>query len=147
MPISIDERYRLIIAEHHYAIELREKIVRGLGITYAALAAAFVWVQSGPKSISWTITAVAFAVTLLFWVADVRNRSGIRAAKNAGIAIESNSEAGIPKDQRFFERVIPQGWLERTFTHSRAIDTFAVVAIGALVWATLFLYRCKGILS
>ncbi len=147
MPIDIGERYKLIIAEHHYAIDLREKIVRGWGIVYAALAAAFVWVQSGAKSASWTVTAVAVAVTLLFWVADVRNRSGISASKDAGAAIESDPEAGIPKNQRFFERVAPQGRLERILTHSRAINTFAVVAIVLLIAATWFLYCRKGILS
>lgn len=144
MPIDIAERYRLIIAEHHYAIDLREKIVRGLGLVYAALAAAFVWVQSGPKSISWTITAVAIAVTLLFWVADVRNRAGIRASKAGGTAIEKDPDAGIPTEQRFFERVIPDGRLERAFTHSRAIDVFVVLAIFALVWATVLLCRSQG---
>jgi len=147
LPIDIGERYKLIIAEHHYAIDLREKIVRGWGLVYAALAAAFVWVQSDAKSASWTITAVAVAVTLLFWVTDVRNRSGIRASKDAGAAIESDPDAAIPKDQRFFERVKPQGWLECILTHSRAIDIFAVSAIVLLTVATLFLYCRKGILS
>jgi hypothetical protein len=146
LPISIGERYKLIIAEHHYAIDLREKIVRGWGIVYAALAAAFVWVQSGAESASWTVAAAAVVVTLLFWVADLRNRIGIRASKDAGSAIESDPDAGIPKDQRFFERVIPQGRLERILTHSCAIDIFAAVAIVLLIAATWFLYCRNGIL-
>ena len=146
MPIDIGDRYKLIFEEHQYASDFRVKIFRGWCLMYAALAAVFVWVQNTSKSLSWLITAAGIAITILMWVADVRNRSGIRASKDIGEAIERDPQGGIKQDQRFFARIQAEGFVERLLTHSRAIDAYSVVVILALLAATIYLFVKKGVL-
>jgi len=144
MPIDITERYKLIFEEHHYASDLRVRIFQGWCVIYAAFAAAFVWVHSASKPLSWIITAAATAVTLLMWIADRRNRSGIHASKDIGVEIERDSSAGIPAEQRFFHRLAPKNRLERWLTHSRAIDTFSIAMFVLLFAATWYLWSHRG---
>ena len=146
MPISISERYKLIFEEHHYASDFRIKIFTGWRVMYAGLAAAFVWVHTASKSLSWTITGAAAVITALMWLADVRNRSALRASKDAGAAIESDRTAEIPDAQRFFTRLKTDSLFERLLTHSRAIDTFSIFMLVLFVAATWYLCSHKGVL-
>jgi hypothetical protein len=146
MPIEILERYKLIFEEHHYASDFRVKIFTGWCIMYAGLAAAFVWVHSMSKSLCWVITVAGSLVTALMWLADVRNRSATRASKDAGVAIEKAAEAGIPAEQRFFERLETTTRASKLSTHSRAIDLFASLMIILLGVATRYLWLHRGTL-
>lgn len=145
-PIDIKDRYKLIFDEHHYASDLRVKIFQGWCVIYAAIAAAFVWVQLNLKPLSWVVTGIAILVTVLMWVADIRHRSGLRASKDVGSEIERDPDASIPENQRFFARVVPETFLEKALTHSRAIDYFSIITIVALTLATVYLWCSKGVL-
>ena len=70
MSIDILERYKLIFAEHHYASDIRVKIVTGWCLMYAGLAAAFTWVHSESKPLAWIITAAGVIITVFMWLAD-----------------------------------------------------------------------------
>lgn len=146
MPIDILERYKLIFAEHHYASDFRVKIFTGWCVMYAALAAAFVWVHSASKSLAWIVTAAGVIITALMWLADLRNRSALRGAKDAGLAIEEDQDAGIPTEQRFFARLTTESLVEKIMTHSRAIDVLSITMVVFLGLATWYLYSYKGVL-
>lgn len=146
MPIDISERYKLIFEEHHYASDFRIKIVTGWAVMYAGLAAAFVWVHSASKSLAWVVTAAAAAITVLMWLADVRNWAALRASKDAGAAIEQHEDASIPVEQRFFARLKTESFVERFVTHSRAIDVFAIAMVLLLGTATWYLFSHRGVL-
>lgn len=146
MPIEISERYKLIFDEHHYASDFRIKIFTGWCAIYAALAAAFVWMYSVSKPATWVIALVGVVVTILFWFTDIRNRAALRASKNAGAAIEQAEGANIPLEQRFFVHLKAEGWVEKLFTHSRAIDAFAIGAILLSASAASCLYSYRGVL-
>lgn len=75
MPADISERYKLIFAEHHYASDFRVKIFTGWCALYAALAAAFVWIYSVSKPVTWVVAVIGIGITLLMWSADIRNRA------------------------------------------------------------------------
>jgi len=144
--MDITERYKLIFEEHHYASDFRIKIFTGWCAMYAGLAAAFVWVHTTSKSLTWIITGAAAVITALMWLADVRNRSALRASKDAGAAIELDTSAGIPEDQRFFACLKTDSLFERLLTHSRAIDTFSIVVLVLLIGATWYLCSHRGVL-
>jgi len=55
MTIDIAERYKLILAEHHYASDFRVKIFTGWCAIYAALAAVFAWVHTKSPQLTWII--------------------------------------------------------------------------------------------
>jgi hypothetical protein len=144
MPADISERYKLIFAEHHYASDFRVKIFTGWCALYAALAAAFVWIYSVSKPVTWVVAVIGIGITLLMWSADIRNRAALRSSKNAGAAIEEAES--IPPDQRFFTHLKAVGFIEKLFTHSKTIDCFALGAIVLLVWAAIYLFRNRGVL-
>ena len=144
MPMDTSERYKLILAEHHYASDLRIRIFTGWCAIYVALAAAFVWMYSESKAATWVIPLVGVAITLFMWSADIRNRSALRATKNAGAAIEKADD--VPGDQRYFMHQKAEGCIERLFTHSTTINAFAVGAIGLFIWAAIYLYYNRGCL-
>lgn len=144
MAINISDRYKLIFEEHHFASNFRIKIIQGWCLIYSALGAAFIWVQSEPKEISWIISLAACLVTILMWIADIRNRSGLIASKRAGNAIEISEDANIPIEQRFFARIQTKEKLINKLTQSLAIDIFAIIMIISLIIATILLIANKG---
>lgn len=146
MPINITERYKLVFEEHRHASDYRMKIVQGWCWIYAALPAAFAWVYSESKPLSWIVTASGVLVTPLMWLADYRNRSAIHASKDIGAAIEEDTGAGISENQRFFARLRTETRREKMLTHSRAIDVFAALMSVLLLLATIYLALNKGTL-
>jgi hypothetical protein len=137
MPISIEERYKLIFEEHQFASEYRIKIVTGWCAIYAALAVVFAWIHQTIPALSWTVTTIGIAVTLFMWLADYRHRPAIGRSKDVGASIELDANAGIPDEQRFFSK------LDKGFSHSTAINIFAGVIILFLFVATVYLI-CSG---
>jgi len=136
MPVTIRDRYREIFQAHRFASEYRLKIATAWGVVYAALAAVFVWAQSNIKRLSWTVSLLGVAVTVLFWIADCRNRPAIHRSKLVGAAIEADPT--IPENQRFFAR------LDEGISHSTAINIFAIVMLLLLAAATLYLFCAHG---
>ena len=143
MAVNVEKRYELIFAEHHYASDFRVKIIQGWCVVYAALAAAFVWVQSAAQPLSWIITAAAGVVALLMWLADIRNRKALGVSKDVGAAIENDAAAGIDEGQRFFVNLAPKTLLEKA-SHSFVIDWFAGVMLVCFVAATIWLFYTGG---
>ena len=135
MCISTEERYRLIFQEHQFASEYRIKIITGWCSIYAALAAVFVWVHNAVPLLSWLVTTIGIAVTVLMWIADYRHRPAIYWSKEVGANIEKAEQ--IPDDQQFFSK------LDRGFSHGTAINIFAGVSIFLLLIATACLI-CSG---
>jgi hypothetical protein len=125
---------------------MRIKIFTGWCALYAALAAAFVWLHSASPKASWIVALAGIAITLLMWSADVRNRSALRASKDAGAAIEATEAAAIPPDQRFFVRQRTEGCIEKLLTHSVALNLFALGALGFFCVAAAYLYSTGGVL-
>jgi hypothetical protein len=144
MAIDITERYKLILAEHHYASDFRVKIFTGWCAIYAALAAVFAWTHSTSKPLLWLVALFGLLITLLMWLADVRNRAALQASKDAGAAIEAHEDAGIPEPQRFFPRVRAETRFERVITHSFVINMFALVMAALFALAVWVLYSTKG---
>jgi hypothetical protein len=144
MPIEKSAHYKLIFDEHHYASDFRVKIFTGWCAIYAALALAFVWTYSASKSAAWIVVLPGVVITVLMWSADIRNRAALRASKNAGTAIEEDATTGIPENQRFFSHLKAEGFTEKLFTHSFAIDAFAVGAIAFLILSAFYLYYHHG---
>lgn len=135
MPISAEERYKLIFQEHQFASEIRVKIITGWYTIYSALAVVFVWVYTKVPNFSCLVTAIGIAITVLMWTADYRNRTAIGRSKEVGADIEK--AYGIPDKQQFFSK------LEKGFSHSKAIDIFAGVFIVLLLALTVYLFRCN----
>ena len=138
MPISIEERYKIIFENYRFASEYRIRLITGWAAIYAGLAAAFAWFYQVSRPITWVIPAVAIGITILMWVADRRHRPAIGRSKTAGINIEKDPSAGIPEDQKYFTDI------EGGFSHSRAIDVFAIIALILLGAATVFLICYRG---
>jgi hypothetical protein len=144
MPIDIAERYKLIFEEHHYASSVRIKIFTGWCVMYAGLAAALGWLYSTSQPLTWVATASAVPLTAMMWFADIRNRSALRASKEAGRAIELDDTAGIPPAQRFFTRLKATTVFERSLTHSRVIDAFSIIMVAFLLLSSWYLYSHGG---
>jgi len=146
MPINIEERYKLIFQEHHYASDYRLRLLRGWCVMIAALAAAFVWIQQAATRLSWLVSALALVATVLVWLGDRRNRTALQGAKKAGKAIEESADAGIPEPERFFPRIQASA-LARYPTHSSLLDVFFTLLSGLLILATIYLFVKSGALS
>lgn len=125
MPVPIEVRYKQVYAQLRFTSGLSFRIFAGWGATYAALAAAFAWMQSTPgmSEFTWAVPMLGFGATILFWLADVRNRPGINLAKSVGAAIEADPESGIPETQRYFSR------LNQGVRHGVTINAFAIVML------------------
>jgi len=138
MPISIEERYKLICDQFKFTCEYRIKLVTGWFAIYAALAVAFSWIQQASKPLSCIITIAGIITTIYMWLADRRHRPSIGRSKHVGKSIEVDPSAGIPEDQRFFSGIDkgpPHGWL---------IDFLALIMILFLVLATWYLICTRG---
>ena len=135
MPVPIQDRYRQVFIQLRSASGLSFKIFAGWGATYAVLAAAFAWMESTPALLpfTWLVPFFGFGATILFWLADVRNRPGINLAKSVGAAIEADPASEIPEAQRYFSR------LNQGLRHGVTINVFAIVMLVLLVIATIYL--------
>jgi len=132
MPIDIEERYRLIFAEHHYTSDYRFRIVRGWCVMIAALATAFVWAAENAQSLAVIISLAALVITALAWFGDWRNRAAINAVRDVGQDLER--AAGVPEKQCFFSKIQSKhGW-----THSRALDFFFALVLLSLFGLAVF---------
>ena len=138
MAVTVRDLYKEIFQAHRFASEYRLKILTAWGAVYAALAAVFVWAQSNVKRLSWTVTLLGIAVTLLLWSADYRNRPAIHRSKAVGTAIEQDAANAIPETQRFF------AGLEVGMSHSTVINIFAIVMLVLLAGATAYLFCTRG---
>jgi hypothetical protein len=138
MPITISDLHKEIFQAYRFASEYRLTIVTAWGAVYAALAAVFVWAQSNVKRLSWSVTLLGIASTLLFWIADLRNRPAIYRTKHVGADIEGDAASGIPNNQRFF------AGLEEGISHSTAIKIFAIVMLLLFTAATVYLFCRRG---
>ena len=138
MPITIEERYRLIFENYRFASEYRIKLITGWVAIYTALAAAFGWTYQNAKTISWLLPLVGILITVFMWIADRRHRPAIGRSKTVGANIEVDQSAGIPENQRYFSD------LTNGVSHSLIIDIFSVLIIICLGVATVFLIcnRC-----
>jgi hypothetical protein len=141
-PIDITERYKLVFDQHKHVADLRVKMIQGWCLVYVALAAAFVWVHTASKPLSWIVPIFGIVTTGLMWFADARNRSGFRAWRDIGADIENDQEAGIPMQQRFFARRLRTDFLR----YGPVIDIFSLVAVGFLLYAAVYLRRTNGVL-
>jgi hypothetical protein len=136
MTINIEERYKLIFEEHRVTSDLRVKLFTGWCGMYAALGAAFAWTIESQKVQSWIITAIASLVTVIMWLADIRNRPAMRALREVGVSIENDVNSGIPEGQRFFTKLN----LDKScLTHSCVIDIFSWIFIIIIGIATIIL--------
>ena len=134
MPVQVEERYTQMFAQLRFASEMRFKILAGWGAVYVALAASFVWIQSSTmKPLSWVVPVLALVATILFWLADYRNRPALGAAKEVGAAVEADPASEIPEGQRYFSRV------ERGVPLGIIVNAFAVCMLVLFVAATIYL--------
>jgi hypothetical protein len=138
MPVPIQEVYKQIFEAHRHASEFRLRILTVWGVVYATLSAVFVWTQSAMKPLSWTVTLLGVAFTLLLWMGDARNRPAIHRSKEVGAEIERDPTSEIPENQRFFSG------LEKGVSHSRAIDVFGAIMLLLLGVATVYLLCSRG---
>src|ERR1039458_3939880 len=99
MPVPIQEVYKQIFEAHRHASEFRLRILTVWGVVYATLSAVFVWTQSAMKPLSWTVTLLGVAFTLLLWMGDARNRPAIHRSKEVGAEIRSE-ERRVGKECR-----------------------------------------------
>jgi len=148
--IDLVEHYKLAIAQHNEATQLRVKIIQGWLLSYAALGAAFAWAQSVSPPISWTIPFAGIGVTLWMWSADIRNRDGFNDWRRIGASIER--EAQLPEAQCYFVAMENRGVDQRpprvvsAITHGQIIDYSARIIITALAFATFWLAGGQGAL-
>ena len=133
MSIPIEERYKLMFEHHKFVSEYRISLIKVWGGMYVALAATFVWTQTNLSQFSWIIGFVSTGITILMWVADIRHRPAIRACKDVAKDIETDSSSGIPEKQRYFSQ------LEKGYSHSKAIDIFAIATLILLIIGTLYI--------
>lgn len=138
MSIEIQERYKLIYQEHHYACDFRVKIFTGWCTIYAALAIAFTWIQNEIPSYSWIITLIGLIITILMYLAELRNRAAIKATKDIGKNIESDGYATIPEEQRYFHKIN----LYNGITHSIIINIFTTLMIIIFISLSVYLIFC-----
>jgi hypothetical protein len=139
MPIPIQERYKHMFDQLRFASAIRFKIFAAWGSVYAALAAVFAWMQSfNMKPLSWIAPFLAFVITILFWLGELRNQPAIGAAKRVGEAIEKDSASEIPEDQRYF----PQ--LAQGVRFGIIVNVFAIGMLVLLAIATAYLICNRG---
>src|SRR5712691_7433697 len=81
MAIKIEDLYKHMFEEHRFASEYRLKILASWGVVYAALAGAFAWFYQVTPSLSWIVTLLAAAFTVIFWVGDRRHRPALWRSK------------------------------------------------------------------
>lgn len=141
MPISVEKRYEQMFAQLRFASEIRFKIFAAWGAVYVALAALFAWMQSSNlKHLSWVAPLLGFLVTILFWLADLRNQPAIGAAKDAGRSIELDPTNQIPEKERYFHGV------EKGVRFGVIVNIFAVGMLVVLGIASFCLWRYGGAL-
>ncbi len=139
MPIPIEKRYEQMLAQLRFASEMKFKILAAWGTAYAALAAVFAWMQSfNMKPLSWIAPLLGFLVTILFWLADLRNQPALGAAKKAGQAIEEDQASEIPENQRYFHR------LEKGVRFGVIVNIFAIGMLVLLGIAAAYLFGHHG---
>jgi len=140
MPVPIEERYKQMFTQLTVASEFRFKIFAAWGWFYAASAAVFAWMQSNEnvKPFSWVVPLLAFIATILFWLADFRNRPAIGASKDAGAAIEADPMSEIPEQQRYFSR------LNQGVRYGVIVNIFTIVTLVLLGAATAYLFCSRG---
>ena len=129
MPIDPKGLYDQAFEAHRHASDYRVKIIGGWAAIYTAFAGVFVWVQTNQENLTWVVILAAGLMTVMMWLADIRNRPAIGRAKDIGANIEQDADSGIPEDRRFFSK------LDKGVSHSRIIDIFALVSLGILVAA------------
>lgn len=138
MPISIEDRYKIIFENYRFASEYRIHLITGWGVIYAGLAAAFAWFYQNSREIIWVIPAVAIGITILFWIADKRHRPAIGRSKTVGENIENDRSAAIPENQRYFADI------DNGISHSWLIDVVSALALILLGIATFYLICYRG---
>lgn len=135
MPVTIEERYKRMFEQLRFASEIRFKIFAAWGSAYVALAAMFAWIQSSNvKTLSCLVPLLGTVATIVFWLAERRNRPAIGAAKSVGDAIEADPAAEIPEQQRYFSK------LEEGVRFGVIVDVFAGLAVVVLLAASVYLY-------
>jgi len=138
MEMKDDELYKHMLEEHRFASEYRLKILAIWGAVYAAFAAAFSWVHHEAPSLSWVVTLLAGAATLMFWAGDRRHRPAIRRPKVIGEDIEKQ-EPALHEDKQFFAALE-----SKTISHSDLIDYSALAMLVLLSVATGYLLSSDG---
>jgi len=133
-PIDPKELYNQAFEAHRHASDFRARIIGGWAAMYTAFAAIFSWLQANNhKALTSVVLFAAAVMTLMMWLADMRNRPAIRRAKTIGARIEQDKASDIPEDRRFFSK------LEIGIPHSAIIDVFAVTSLVVLLVAALIL--------
>ena len=88
MQIDVKEIYNHAFAAQRHASDFRAKIIAGWSVMHTAIATVFVWVQANQRSLAWVVLYAGAIMTLLMWLADKRNLTAIRRAKDIGAAFD-----------------------------------------------------------
>ena|SRR5579859_1966607 len=122
--IEVKDLYSQAFHAQRHASDYRAKIIGAWGAMYTAFAGVFLWVQSNNRALLWTVTLAAAVMTVMMWLADIRNRPAIKRAKEIGEHIEKAPESQISEELRFFAT------LDQGVRHGWIIDIFALVTLG-----------------
>ena len=133
MPIDVKDIYDQAFEAHRHASDYRVKIVGGWFAMYTAFAGVFVWVHTNAAALIPAVVLATAVMTLVMWLADIRNRPAIGRAKSIGEHIEKDPTLAIPPDRHFFSKLgtgVPHGWLINGF----ALASFAMLVGIFLAW-------------
>jgi hypothetical protein len=128
MAIETTVIYEQAFKSFRHGSDTRTRLIIAWLAIYGAFATAFVLLlPSGEQLLCFILLAAALLTTLMMWFADYRNRSAIARAKDIGRHVETDPEAEIPDERRFFTH------LERGIPYRVLIDLFAVLSALLLV--------------
>ena len=125
--LNLKDAYDEIGTNYRFFLTWRHGLLAGYLAIIAGLSVAFSWLYKEAPALLWIVFAAGFAVTLLFWVLEYRNRDLYRACQESGKICED----GLPAGSGLFSRL--NELQDKRITHSYAIDLFLGFALVSLV--------------
>ena len=131
---------------HRYFLSWRNQLLAGYFAVVAAIAVAYHWAYTQPHhSVAWILIVgcFAFAITLFFFLLEMRNRQLYRECQNVEQDIEltlklAPTQKAPNANLGLYDRLITN--TGQTFNHSNIMSLFfagALISIIALVIVTL----------
>jgi hypothetical protein len=138
MCLDKERQYELILEEHRYTSDFRVKIIGGLFAIYAALGLAFSWFQKEATSFSWIVPLFGAFITILFYLADKRNKQALDSSREIGENIENDENDPFPLKRKYFSS------LSKGPSHAKLIQLFSIVSsiLLFIISIILIIFNC-----
>ncbi len=133
--LSLKDAYAEIGTNYRYFLTWRARLFAGYLTVLAALSVAY-WTVRSDANLQKIIVAVPIALTIVFWMLDLRNRHLYHACQHSGQACEKYLPEGAGIYTRFGTDPDVR---RRRITQSLALDVFFLIVLLASIAAGIYL--------